>query len=162
VSYRSIRPAAICCLLALWAAAAFTAPPAGYVKPGKGEKCPVCGMFVYKYPDWVGEIVFDDGSRAVFDGAKDLFRYLFDMRGFGGTKTRESVAAIFVTDYYTLEPIDARPAHFVVGSDVYGPMGRELIPFARREDAEEFLRDHGGTRIVPFDGVARELGDLVD
>jgi len=22
------------------------------------EKCPVCGMFVYKYPTWTGEITF--------------------------------------------------------------------------------------------------------
>lgn len=156
------RAAALACLLALGAATVLAAPPAGFVKPGKGEKCPVCGMFAYKYPDWVAEIVFQDGSREVFDGAKDLFRYLFDMRRFGGSKSREAVAAVFVTDYYTLEPIDAKPAVFVIGSDVYGPMGKELIPFARREDAEEFLRDHGGTRIVAFDGVERELGALVE
>jgi nitrous oxide reductase accessory protein NosL len=154
--------AAIACAVALAAAAAPAAPPSGYVKPGKGEKCPVCGMFAYKYPDWAAEIVFADGRHEVFDGAKDLFRYLFDMRRFGGTQRREDVAAIFVTDYYTLEPIDARPAFYVTGSDVYGPMGRELIPFARREDAEEFLRDHRGRRIVVFGEVERELPPLVD
>ena len=37
-------------------------------------------MFVYKYPDWVGQIIFD-GWAAVssFDGAKDLFKYYFDI-----------------------------------------------------------------------------------
>ena len=41
--------------------------------------------------------------------------------------------------------IDGRSAHYVVGSDVTGPMGKELIPFATREAALEFSKDHGGT-----------------
>ena len=144
------------------AAVSATAAPPGFVKPGKGEKCPVCGMFVYKYPDWVAEIVFKDGSREVFDGAKDLFRYYLDMRGFGGKKGQGDVAAVFVTDYYTLEPIDGRTALYVIGSDVYGPMGKELIPFERRKDAEEFLRDHGGRRIIGFGEAASELPGLLE
>jgi len=162
VTRPSISRAALACAIALGAAAASAAAPPGFVKPGKDEKCPVCGMFVYKYPDWVAELRFRDGSRAVFDGAKDLFRYFFDARQFGGTKGRGDVAEVYVTDYYTLEPIDARPAFYVVGSDVYGPMGKELIPFARRADAEEFLRDHGGRTILVFDEIERELGALVD
>ena len=46
------------------------------VKPEPREKCPVCGMFVARYPDWVAGIRFQDGSRALFDGAKDLFKLL--------------------------------------------------------------------------------------
>jgi len=141
---------------------ASAAAPPGFVKPGKDEKCPVCGMFVYKYPDWATGILFADGRREVFDGAKDLFQYYFDMKGFGGKKGWDDVAAVFVTDYYSLEPIDGRAAFYVIGSDVYGPMGKELVPFARREDAEEFQRDHGGRRIVVFDEVERELPGLVD
>jgi len=149
-------------LVSVQVAAAPAPPPAVFVKPGKGEKCPVCGMFVHKYPDWAAGIVFKDGSREVFDGAKDLFRYYSDMRSFGGKKQREDVAAVFVTDYYTLEPIDAATALFVVGSDVYGPMGKELIPFARRPEAEEFLRDHGGRKIIGFDEAAPELPALLE
>ena len=80
--------AALTGALALGTVAASAAPPGEFVKPGKGEKCPVCGMFVYKYPDWVAELLFADGSFEVFDGAKDLFRYYFDMRAFGGKKGR--------------------------------------------------------------------------
>ena len=156
-----VTAAAFACALAL-AAAAAAAPPAGFVRPGKGEKCPVCGMFAYKYPDWIAEIVFRDGSREVFDGAKDFFRYYLDMRAFGGKQGQADVAAAFMTDYYSLEPIDARTAFYVIGSDVYGPMGKELIPFARRDDAAEFLRDHGGRKIVVFNEVAPELPALVE
>jgi nitrous oxide reductase accessory protein NosL len=84
------------------------------------------------------------------------------MRAFGGTRSRADVAAIFVTDYYALEPTDAAAASYVLGSDVFGPMGKELIPFARRADAEEFLRDHHGSRIVGFGEIERELPGLRD
>ena len=152
----------LACAITIGATAASAAAPPGYVKPRRDEKCPVCGMFVYKYPDWVAELLFKDGSRAVFDGAKDLFRYFFDMKGFGGKKGPDNVAAVFVTDYYSLEPIDGRAAFYVIGSDVFGPMGKELVPFASRVGAEEFLRDHGGRRIIVFDEVERELPGLVD
>jgi len=112
---------------------------------------------VYKYPEWVAGIVFADGSREVFDGAKDLFRYWLDMRAFGGKKVQGDVTAVFMTDYYSLEPIDGRTAFYVIGSDVYGPMGKELIPFERKAEAEEFLKDHRGERIIPFDAITPDL-----
>ena len=63
----------------------------------------------------------------------------------------------FVTSYYDREAIRARDALFVIGSDVLGPMGAELIPHASREAAEEFRRDHGGSAILGFDEVTREI-----
>lgn len=141
--------------------ATVSALAADFARPGEKQKCPVCGMFVARYPDWVCQILFKDGDREVFDGAKDFFRFLLDMKGFGGKRGPADVAAVFVTDYYSLEPIDGKGASYVIGSDVYGPMGRELIPFARRADAEEFLRDYGG-RILGFDKVPAELGGLVE
>lgn len=132
-----------------------------FVEAGKGEKCPVCGMFVAKYPDWAAQVRFTDGARLVFDGAKDLLRYLADMGRYGGTHQRGDVAAVYVTDYYSLEPIDGTTAFYVAGSDVYGPMGKELLPFAVRAEAEEFLRDHRGSRIVGFEEGVRNLESLV-
>jgi nitrous oxide reductase accessory protein NosL len=127
------------------------------VRPGPREKCPVCGMFVARHPDWIAAATFRDGTRAVFDGAKDLFKFWLEPQRFLPSRRREDVASLVVTDYYALAPVDARAAAFVVGSDVLGPMGRELVPFGRREDAEEFLRDHRGTRVVAFDEVTAAL-----
>lgn len=142
--------------------AAPAAPAGAPPKPGPKDKCPVCGMFVAKYPDWVGHAELADGTRLVFDGAKDLFKFVLDPGKFLPARTRADVKAITVTDYYGLEPLDAREALYVVGSDVFGPMGRELVPFAEREDAEEFKRDHHGTRIVTFDEVTPELVASLD
>jgi hypothetical protein len=66
-----------------------------------------------------------------------------------------------VTEYYGLRRIAARQAWYVIGSDVLGPMGHELIPLATPEDADEFLRDHAGKRILRFEEVtAALLADL--
>ena len=48
-------------------------------KPSRQDKCPVCGMFVYKYPDWVSEIIFKDGKTVFFDGPKDMFKYYLNL-----------------------------------------------------------------------------------
>lgn len=125
-------------------------------KPTPEEKCPVCGMFVAKYPDWIGVITFQDGSRKYFDGAKDLFKYLFNLERYAPGKTAGDIRTIHVTDYYDMALIDAGTAFFVIGSDVYGPMGRELIPVAARPDAETFLKDHHGKRILSFPEVTPE------
>ncbi len=65
--------------LLFWIAAEASADSAEFIKPSPKDKCPVCGMFVVKYPDFVGEIVFKDGSYAVFDGAKDMFKYYLEL-----------------------------------------------------------------------------------
>ena len=123
------------------------------IQPSKKDKCPVCGMFVYKYPDWVGEIIFRDGSMAFFDGAKDLFKYYYNFKKYNPEKTTKDIAAIYVTEYYDMKIIDAKKAYFVIGSDVYGPMGRELIPFVSMSDAEAFKQDHKGQRILGFEDI---------
>lgn len=134
--------------------AAFAAEP---VKPAPRDKCPVCGMFVAKYPDFVAEIIYKDGSYAVFDGAKDMFRYYFDLKSYAAAKKAEDIESIYVTDYYSLRPIDAAAALYVVGSDVTGPMGAELIPFQNEEDAAEFVTDHGGKKTLRFKEVTPEI-----
>jgi nitrous oxide reductase accessory protein NosL len=48
-------------------------------RPAPADKCPVCGMFVAKYPDFAGRIIFRDGAAAFFDGSKDLFKYYLNI-----------------------------------------------------------------------------------
>jgi copper chaperone NosL len=123
------------------------------LKPSQKDKCPVCGMFVHKYPDWAAQIIFTDGSVIFFDGAKDLFKFYFDIKKYTPDKSEKDIAAIYVTEYYEMKVIKAEDAFFVIGSDVYGPMGHELIPLASKADADEFMRDHRGRRILKFEAV---------
>ena len=114
-------------------------------------------MFVAKYPDFVTRIIFTDGTYAVFDGAKDMFKYYFNLKKYNAAKELTDIASISVTDYYEMSSIDGREAWFVVGSDVYGPMGRELMPFAGEADAQGFLKDHSGKKILRFEEVTPDV-----
>ncbi len=156
--HATLRPAIAAATMLAALAALGGEPP----RPAPGDKCPVCGMFVAKYPDWIGRVELTDGTRLVFDGAKDLFRFVLDPGRWLPARTRSDVKAVTVTDYYALAPVDARAAVYVLGSDVYGPMGRELVPFAKRTDAEEFLKDHHGTRVLTFDEVTAEVVRSLD
>ncbi len=121
----------------------------------KDAKCPVCGMFVAKYPAWVAMIELDGGEKLYFDGVKDMMKFYLDPKRFHHTTIKAT--SIRVTDYYTAKPFDAQKGYFVIGSNVYGPMGEELIPFKSREDAKEFMSEHKGKKIVTFDKITDEF-----
>lgn len=129
------------------------AVPAVAPSPTAKDKCPVCGMFVSKYQDWVATVTFKDSTVLFFDGAKDLFTYYLNMQKYTPARNQASISAISVHDYYTLKPIDARQSYFVIGSDVFGPMGKELVPFGKAADGQEFLKDHKGKKMMRFNEV---------
>lgn len=132
------------------------------VKPGAKDLCPVCGMLVAKYPNWVATIVYQDGHRHFFDGAKDMFKFWHEPGKYAAGHERAQMRALIVTEYYGLQPIDAKTAWYVIGSDVPGPMGHELIPLASAEDAADFLKEHKGVRILRFDEVDAGLPFRLD
>jgi copper chaperone NosL len=153
-------------LFALWAVPQAPAPAGGTVlsvpKPGPMDLCPVCGMIVSRYPGWTATVVWKDGHVHHFDGAKDLFKFLHGLATYAPGHKREDVRTIAVTEFYDLKKIDARAAFYVIGSNVIGPMGHELVPLATRADAEEFLKEHVGTRILRFDDVTPDVIRRVD
>lgn len=125
--------------------------------PDKHDRCPVCGMFVAPYPDWIATILFKDDSQLFFDGAKDLFRYYYSLPNENDARTRDEITAIYLTDYYSTRLLPADQVFLVLGSDVYGPMGHELIPVAGEEAARTFARDHKGQKIITFEQLTPQL-----
>lgn len=123
------------------------------VKPSPKDKCPVCGMFVAKYPDFLAGIIFKDGSYAIFDGTKDMFKYSLNLAKYNPSKKQSDIDFIYVTDYYSLNPIDGMKAYYVLGSNVYGPMGNEIIPFGKESEAKEFMKDHKGKSLLRFQDI---------
>jgi len=128
------------------------------VRPGPRDHCQVCGMFVAKYDRWLSQVVLPDGRHRFFDGPKDLFRYYLNPGQYDKGVEREQIKEIYVTDYYSTKTINAKEAWFVIGSDVMGPMGPELVPVTGKEKAETFRKDHRGKRILSFDEVT--LSDI--
>ncbi|HUI45711.1 MAG TPA: nitrous oxide reductase accessory protein NosL [Nitrospirota bacterium] len=137
-----------------------TSAVAGYkafVKPSDRDRCPVCGMFVSGFPEWNAEIIYRDGTYRVFDGPKDMFKYLADLKKYEPSRQREDIVSIYVTDYYSVHPIDADRAFFVTGSNIYGPMGNEFVSFEKETDAKDFMKDHAGKRILRFHDVTPKI-----
>lgn len=139
------------------AAAPDAAEPVDLPKPGERDVCPVCGMFVAKYPYWIATVRFRDGHLEHFDGAKDLWKYLLDLPRWARGRKAEEIEAIGVTAYYEGTRIAAKPAWYVIGSDVYGPMGHELVPHSSEADAKEFLADHKGKRVLRAEAITLPL-----
>jgi copper chaperone NosL len=125
--------------------------------PSSKDKCPVCGMFVAKYPAFLAQIIFKDGTAFFFDGPKDMFKFYFNLQRYSPKKKVEDIDALYVTDYYSLLPIDGFTTLYVIGSDVYGPMGRELIPFGKNQEALEFKRDHKGKEILKLQDITSSV-----
>jgi copper chaperone NosL len=122
-------------------------------KASATDKCMVCGMFVTKYPDWTGAVVFKDGATRFFDGPKDLFTYYLSVKKYEPKRDQADIDTIWVKDYYTLAFIDGRKAFYVIGSDVLGPMGKELVAFKAEADAKAFQQDHSGKKVLLFKDI---------
>lgn len=130
--------------------------------PDETATCPVCGMFVAKYPEWIAHVRYEDDHKHYFDGAKDLFKYLENPEKWAGTLKHEKILDIGVTEYYDLQRVNAKEAWYVIGSDVLGPMGHELIPLASENDARDFSKDHSGTKILRFHDINNALLERLD
>lgn len=121
----------------------------------QNEKCPVCGMLVYKYPKFAAVIESNDNS-IYFDGVKDLMKFYLEPNKYGN-KNKILFNKILVTDYYTQTLIDGKSATYVINSKILGPMGNELIPFSNEKNAAEFIIDHGGKLIKNFSDITKEI-----
>lgn len=117
-------------------------------------RCQTCGMFVAKYPNWISVLVLEDNTSRYFDGVKDLMVFVLNSPYYG--VAQEDLREIWVKDYYSLDWIDGRQCFYVVGSDVYGPMGHDFIPFATKKAALNFQQDHHGTEIVTFSSISSQ------
>lgn len=151
-------------VLCLWllAAAAWAQPTAKLPAPSKADKCPVCGMFVAKFPSWLAYAVMADGKTFYFDGPKDMFRFAADPEHYlPGTK-KEQIKALYVSEFYSVKPMPAEQAFYVAGSEITGPMGQELVPLASQADAEAFRKDHKGKRVLRFNEITPGLLKALD
>lgn len=127
----------------------------------KSEKCPVCGMFAYKYPKWAARMNYVENGKAishVFDGVKDMLKFYHNPSKWGNyTKQNDESLTLLVSDYYTQAVLDGKKAFYVVGSDVMGPMGREFIPFSSLKSAQTFMKDHKGKQVIEFSHITENL-----
>ena len=118
-----------------------------------------CGMTVLEHKGPKGQVFLTDRQQPLwFTSVRDTITFTM-LPG-----EPKNIAAIYVTDIGSAswdqpEPgtwIEARKAFYVLGSDRIGGMQvPEVVPFATREDAKLFIKQHGG-EIFVFDAIPRE------
>jgi copper chaperone NosL len=137
------------------------APPLAY-EPSSGlgllqarpipadARCPVCGMFPARAPEWAAQLIFSDGAAQFFDSPVSMLIYLQDVGRYARGRSVTEVAARYVRDTggNRAQPgawLDAGQAVFVSGSDALGPMRAGNLPaFADRAAALAFAQRRGG------------------
>ena len=113
----------------------------------KDARCAECGMPI-KNKQWA-TLIKAGGKDYYFDGVKDMAHFYF---------ADEVAKEAYVSDYYTLEKLDAKEAFYVHGSNVFGPMGEEFIPFKDEAKANSFMKDHAGKGVIKFDEIKTFIG----
>ncbi|MFB6093087.1 MAG: nitrous oxide reductase accessory protein NosL [Haloquadratum sp.] len=143
----------------------------------EGATCDVCGMVIRQHPGPTTEIFYADhepsghDNPARFDSTWEAYQYEFEREGRGWTDT-----AFYVTDYSSVDYrittdggdklisrhyrasafAPASAVTYVVNSEVKGTMGRDLLGFTDRDDAESFKAEHGGS-LTTHEGVTPEV-----
>jgi copper chaperone NosL len=143
----------------------------------EGATCDVCGMVIRQHPGPTAEIFYRDrdpnghDNPARFDSVWEAYQYEFEKDG-----ANWEDAAFYVTDHSTVEYetfedgsdtlisrhyeassfAAASDVTYVVDSEVKGTMGRDLIGFSDRSDAEAFRSEWGGS-LTTHDGVTPEV-----
>ncbi len=119
---------------------------------------------LYKYPKWVSMIELRNGKKLYFSSPKSMFELYFEPYKWRELNIRKEAdfKALVVTDYNTLEPINAKGAFYVFGSRAISPAGDDLPAFKTYQEAEEFVKKYGGSRILSFDKISRALINLLD
>ena len=108
-------------------------------------RCPVCGMYPARSPDWAAQVIFSNGEAQFFDSPLSLFMYLNDVARYSPGRSADDIVARYVTDVSSKTWTDARSAFYVHGSSVKGPMRAGNLPaFASREAARQFAAQRGG------------------
>lgn len=113
----------------------------------KEARCKTCGMKIDPKSEWRAELLLADGTTLAFDTPRCALRAF---RG-GGYDAK----TLFVQEYYAREKVDASSVRFVVGGDVVGPMGPDLVPVAPPR-VTKFIQDHGADRAYTLDELTRE------
>lgn len=120
-------------------------------------RCPVCGIYPARSPEWAAQAIFANGDAHFFDSPLSLFQYLANVGQYSAGRTAHDLVARYVTDAETGGWTAAETAMYVDGSSARGPMRAGNLPaFASAEAARRFTERRGG-RVVGFESVDAAL-----
>ncbi len=97
-------------------------------------------------PRWRAGVTDGLGKEVAFDTPKCLFAFLQTDQG-------RRARAPWVTEYYSQRRASATELFYILGSDVSGPMGPDLVPVRTEDAARRFAREHTGREVLTFDAT---------
>lgn len=129
------------------------------------DVCAVCGMYIKNSPGPRGEAYVEGQKKPLkFDSTRDFFAYVLQ------PENATRLQHLFVQDSARINWAhpsnsadsftDARTAYYVGWQPLLGSMGPTLASFARKEDANQFVREHGG-HLLRFDEITPEMISLL-
>lgn len=114
----------------------------------KDARCKHCGMKIDPASAWRAELVGDDGKVTQFDTPRCA---LTSWRS-GTTPAK----AIRVQEYYDRQMRDGNDVRFVVGGDVVGPMGPDIVPVDPPRSSK-FIQDHTADRALRLEEITPQI-----
>lgn len=122
--------------------------------------CSLDGMILADFPGPKAQIHYATGEPDFFCDTTEMFSIYLQ------PEQQKRITGIYIQDMGKTDwdkPqghwIDARQAHYVLGSKKTGSMGPTLASFASRQDAENFAKEYGG-KVLRFDEITAEMVDL--
>ena len=114
----------------------------------KQSSCKYCGMDRQQFAHSRMLIEYDDGSSL---GTCSIHCTAIDL----SLNIDKTPKAILVADYNTKQLIDAEKAYWVIGGNKPGVMTKTAKwAFAKQEDADQFIKEHGG-KMATFDDAMK-------
>ena len=149
--------------------------------------CAKYGIDTSAHPEFRAYARLKDGGALAFASPKAMFAYFFEGKNLsgnnGGASAEENLmsknpasgnfgesnstnsnfggAELYVTDYASGEILRAQDAFYVFGSVLQSARGDDLITFARLRDAQDFMREKKGHKILQFREISARLIDYL-
>jgi len=147
--------------------------------------CAKYGIDTSAHPEFRAYARLKDGSTLAFASPKAMFAYFFEGENLsgGGVSAEENLmsknpandnfgesnstnanfggAELYVTDYASGEILRAQDAFYVFGSVLQSARGDDLITFARLRNAQDFMREKKGHKILRFREISARLIDYL-
>ncbi len=141
-------------VLAIWLCLFIAAPVFAREDIKKYPSCPYCGMDREKFSHSRVYLDYDDGSS---EGMCSLHCAAIDL----AIHIDKTPRTIGVGDYATKRLIDAEKAFWVLGGSKMGVMTkRAKWAFEKREEAEKFIKEHGGVMATFEDAIRGSYEDM--
>jgi len=149
--------------------------------------CAKYGIDTSAHPEFRAYARLKDDSALAFASPKAMFAYFFEGENLSGNNGAASAeenlmsknpasgnlgesnstnanfggAELYVTDYASGEILRAQDAFYVFGSVLQSARGDDLITFARLRDAQDFMREKKGHKILQFREISTKLIDYL-